>query len=241
MKKLIVSLLALLAFSSLVALRATAQTVTYRVTVNTSGLIPYQDPTLPFALDFQFNDGSGALAGVNTVKLWGFNAGVGGSIDAQISDGYYPVGNASGDLTSSATLKDDVAYQNEIVQNFTAGDKLTFYVSTTTNSDGVTPDELSFATGYYDPNFPGFIDFNTNGPGNAAFTIDLDGSSPTVSTYSTEDFNDPSLTLIATPTVTVVPEPSAIMLVIGLGVAAFELILRRRFFTFLHRGRKAHA
>ena len=223
----LVALLAFFAAAGVVP--AAAQTVTYHVTLNTSGLIPYQDPSLPFGLDFQLNDGSGTLAGVNTVKLWGFKAGSGGSIGSQISDGYYPLGNASGDLTKTATLTDDIAYQNEIVQNFTAGDKLSFYVSTTTNSDGSTPDELSFATGYYDPNYPGFIDSTTSGPGNAAFTIDLDGHSPTVSTYATADFSDPSLTMLGAPIVTNVPEPGSIALFAGLGVCGARLLLRRRY------------
>src|SRR5262249_14340620 len=56
---------------------ASATPLSFQVNVNTAPLIPLVGTSGPFYLDFQLNDGSGTLAGVNTATISSFSFGGG--------------------------------------------------------------------------------------------------------------------------------------------------------------------
>ncbi len=113
--------------------------IIFNVSVDTSPLIG--DPAAPFALEFQFNDGSGLGDGNNTLVLDQFSFGVGGAAVDPAS----AVGGVSGSVGTSVSFVDNEFF-NQFIQPFTPGSLLRFRVSLSTNVDaGGTPDEFSFA------------------------------------------------------------------------------------------------
>ncbi len=203
----------LLAFTFCLAPLVKADTM-YTFSMNTAPLVGNG----PFALDFQFLDGSGTNDGNNTVKLTNLAFGTGGSP----SGGGTATGGAAGTLTSGVTLN-DTSFFNEYYENFTPGALLSFTIDTTNVLDpGGTPD--LFTVAILDG---GLNELPTTGPASEFLDISLGGgASPQVFTYGSAAGSAYSL---AAPTVQVVtappalPEPSnswallAVLLGFGLG------------------------
>ncbi|HTI70205.1 MAG TPA: NF038129 family PEP-CTERM protein [Candidatus Limnocylindria bacterium] len=173
--------------AALFSVSAAAATFEYDISVDTSSLIA--NPSAPFSLDFQLNDGDSTGNGNNTAILSGFTFG-GGSA----SGGASVFGGATGTLASQISITDTAAF-NELYEAFTAGSLLTFHLSVTHNANsGETPDSFSFAVLDKDlANIP------TTGLANTLVSIDLTPGTPTVLTGASGP---------VTVTVTPVPEPA---------------------------------
>lgn len=196
------SVVAALALASL----AQAQ-LQFQVQLNTSSLVA--NPTGPFSLDFQLNDGSVWGDANNWATLSNFQFGGGSAWGSATA-----IGGAMGNLGSTVTLNDSNAY-NELYQSFTPGSWLSFTVSLTNWADaGPTPDKFSFAI--LDSSL---MNLPTKSLGSDTFLeVNLTGANPTLLTYGSVDG------LIAAPTVTPVPEASTygIWAAALLGVLAFR-------------------
>src|SRR5262245_42327838 len=109
---------------------------TYDVILDTSAL--QTAATGPYALDFQFIDGSGTGDANNTVGLSDFLFGSAGSASGSPT----LTGGARGGLSSGFALTDS-GFFNEALQGFTPGDQLRFTLSLSTqvDADGI-PDEF---------------------------------------------------------------------------------------------------
>ena len=118
------------------ALRATA--AGYDVTIDTSALIG--NPSAPFSLDFQLNDGAGTGSAQNFASITGFNFGSGNATGSASI-----FGGTAGDLVSGITFHTTSAF-NELYQGFTPGNTLSFHVSLSETAPSTeTPDSFSFA------------------------------------------------------------------------------------------------
>jgi len=125
-------------FVGLATVASPAAATSIHVQVNTAPLIG--NPAGPFFLDFALTDGSGTLAGPNSVVVSNFNFGGGTAVGAPtLTPG------ASGSLATSVTLSDAANGFVEFFQQFTPGSLLNFDVSTTNNVDPVQPDAFAFA------------------------------------------------------------------------------------------------
>lgn len=202
-----------------------ANSVEYQFTLNTAPLV--SSPAGPFSLDFQLNDGSGTNDGNNTASLSSFSFGAGGGPSGSAS----LIGGASGDLSSTVTIKDK-SFLNDFTQGFTAGSSLSFTLNLTTNVDaGSVPDEFTFAildsTGSELP---------TKSPLNVFSLVNItsklqvqtfgsDPSRPPVAGGSPIDTGAPTATLVN------VPEPASFML---LAVGLFLLLAKFTLFARLN-------
>lgn len=175
--------------------------VMYTFSMNTAPLVGNG----PFALDFQFLDGSGLPIDLNnnTVTLTNFAFGAGGSP----SGGGTATGGASGSLASGVTLN-DTAFFNEYFENFTPGPLLSFTIDSTNVLDpGGTPDLLTIAI--LDSSM---VELPTTGPASEFVDLSLaGGASPQVATFGSAPGSAFSL---AAPTVqpagpAAVPEPAS--------------------------------
>ena len=216
MRSIFVSTLCAVACAWLAASAARAQTPTYHVALNTSGMAA--SSAGPFALDFQFNDGG--APGNNTVTLTHFDYG-GGSA-ASVPDSVS--GGASGNANSAVVIN-DTALLNELAQTFTPGTALTFDVSMTNNANtapGSSPDEFSFALLDGSGN-----EIVTTAASGAFLTIDTDPAAPVVTTAGTPA--GAALTITA-PQVqaAAVPEAGSVAWLVSMGgVFGVGLRLRR--------------
>ncbi|HEY9155983.1 MAG TPA: NF038129 family PEP-CTERM protein [Opitutaceae bacterium] len=183
--------------------------IQFRVQLDTSSLI--SNPSGPFSLDFQLNDGSGWGDANNWATISNLTFG-GGSPTGSAST----MGGAWGDLGSSVALVDSDPLLNDFTQGFTPGSWLSFDVHLSTNVDsGGTPDEFSFAI--LDGNF---FNLPTNSLGTDTFVqVALDSANPTILIASSVDG------AIAAPTVTPVPEASTYGL---MGAALLGLVALKR-------------
>lgn len=204
---------ALRAFAATAALAlasvASAQ-IQFNVQLDTSSLV--SNPSGPFTLDFQLNDGSGTGDANSWATISNITFG-GGSASAGTA---WTIGGASGDLGSSVTLNDSDPLLNDFTQGFTPGSWLSFTVSLSTNVDaGGTPDEFSFAI--LDGNF---FNLPTASLGSDTFVqVAIDSANPSILTAASLDGTIPS------PTVTPVPEASTYGL---MGAALLGLVALKR-------------
>jgi len=149
--------------------------IIFNVSLDTSPLIG--DPAAPFALEFQFNDGSGLGDGNNTLVLDNFSFGAGGAAVDPPSN----VGGVSGSVGTSVSFVDNEFF-NQFIQPFTPGDLLTFRVSLSTNVDaGGTPDEFSFAI--LDSSF---TEIPTLGGFDSLLVLDVDSANPTPQVFASD-------------------------------------------------------
>ena len=114
MKRFVLSSMLLAGIAAGTAAPAAASSITFHVQVSTAPLVG--SPLAPFYLDFALNDGSGTLAGVNSVSIFNFNFGGGSPLGAPTL-----FGGASGNLSSSVSLTDNANFSNEFFQAFTPG------------------------------------------------------------------------------------------------------------------------
>ena len=203
-----------------------AQTQSYHIRMDTAPLVGH--PAGPFALNFQFTDGSGNTPGDanNTVHLFNFNFGGGSGVGTPTV-----LGGASGDLASGVLLN-DTDFLNDFAQTFAPGNELDFDVTLTNNADaGGTPDEFTFAildnTGLELPTL------GLAGVGSDVFLLtDLTGDPLALQTFASDDSQIPAgggnpLT-IAAPVAAAVPEPGSVALLASLIAGSGGLFARRR-------------
>ncbi len=201
-----------------------AQTQSYHIRMDTAPLVGHAAG--PFALNFQFTDGSGNTPGDanNTVHLFNFNFGGGSGMGTSAT-----INGASGDLASGVTLT-DTDLLNDFAQTFTPGNELNFDVTLTNNADASgTPDEFTFAildnTGIELPTL-GLADVGAD----VFLLTDLTGDPLTLQTFASDDSQAPAgggnPLAIAAPTATAVPEPGNVALLASLTVGG-SLLLRR--------------
>ncbi|MBV8817383.1 MAG: NF038129 family PEP-CTERM protein [Acidobacteriaceae bacterium] len=187
----------------------------FKINLNVASLIG--NANAPFYLDFQLNDGSGTLAGVNTVTLSNFVL-TGGSATGLATT----FGTVTGNLGSTLTLTDNTGSGSEFYQQFTSNTQnISFNVSTTTNNDPTSPD--LFAVGILDQN-------KANIPTTASDTSDTLVEAPissTMSIASVKTFSSQSPDAGVTAAAAAVPEPSTWMSMV-LGAAALILFKRRK-------------
>jgi hypothetical protein len=182
---------------------AEATSISFHVQVNTSPLIG--SPLAPLFLDFMLIDGSGSLAVPNTVVINNFNFGGGSAVGSPTLSG-----GAIGSLASSVTLSDNANFFNELFQQFTPGNSLSFDVTATTNADPISPDAFSFAI--LDKNL---FNLPTTGLGDSLLLANL-APSLTVSRVQTFSTTAPAgVTVLASP----IPEPGTLLL-LGTGIVA---------------------
>ena len=186
----------------------------YHVDINTAPLVGSLSG--PFSLDFQLNDGSGTLAGVNTVTLSSF-VFTGGTATGSAN----LFGDATGSLSSTVTLTDDVSFSNEFFQGFSAGTtKIGFNVLLTTNVDpGPTPDAFSMAI--LDNTL---ANIPTTGLGDSLMLVNIDSASLSLSDVQSFTSTSPAGVTVAA---SAVPEPSS-WLFMGSGLLALGWLALRR-------------
>jgi hypothetical protein len=189
--------LGLLAFALWLAPSGRADII-YNFSMNTAPLVGNG----PFALDFQFLDGSGSGDDNNTVKLTNFTFG-GGSA----SGGGTATGGAAGSLALGVTLQ-DTSFFNEYYESFTPGTLLSFTIDTTSVPDtGGTPD--LFTVAILDS---GLNELPTNGPASEFLDVSLaGGTNAQVSTYGSAPGSEFSLAapIVQSQSPSPVPEPSS--------------------------------
>jgi hypothetical protein len=203
-------------------LQATAWSGTsaYNVSLNTSPLIGHVAG--PFALEFQFNDGSGTNDANNTAMLDRFSFS-GGTVNGLPSVS----GGASGDTTAAVTLTDS-SFFNQFVQSFTPGIALTFRLALTTSVDaGGVPDQFTFA----------ILDsmgseIPTLSPFDVFVELDIDSSNPALQVFASDTGRTPAAgggpIDLAAPMVTVAPEAHTWpLLAAGLGVGLWMELKKR--------------
>jgi hypothetical protein len=203
------ALRAFVATAALALASAASADIQFRVQLDTSSLV--SNPSGPFTLDFQLNDGSGLGDANNWASISNLTFGGGSASSGTV----WTMGGASGDLGSSVALVDSDPLLNDFTQGFTPGSWLSFDVSLSTNVDaGLTPDEFSFAI--LDSNF---FNLPTTSLGTDTFVqVAIDSANPSVLTAASLDGAIPA------PSVTPVPEASTygIMGAALLGLAALK-------------------
>jgi hypothetical protein len=184
---------------------AAATSISFHVQVNTAPLIG--NSSAPFSLDFALTDGSGTLAGPNTVFINDFTFGGGSPAGAPTL-----TGGVSGSLASSVTLSDSASFFNELFQPFTPGSSLGFDVTMTTNADPVSPDAFAFAI--LDKNL---FNLPTTGLGDSLLLANI---TPGLTRAGVQAFSTTAPAGVAVSVAAVpAPEPATLLLV-GTGLAA---------------------
>ncbi len=181
-------------------------TFEFDITINIAPLIG--NPSAPFSLDLQLNDGAGTGDANNTATITSLSFGGGAP-----SGSATLLGGATGDLGSSVVLTDSSVF-NEFYQPFTSGSLLAFHVSLTRNVDaGSTPDAFSIAL--LDSSLS---NVPTTGVADTLLYVTADGA-----LLTTGNSINPSGV-----TITAVPEPIGASAAAGVGLVAAFFVLRRR-------------
>lgn len=187
---------------------AQATPLTFHVQVDTAPLIG--NPHGPFYLDFALTDGSGTLAGPNSVVIDDFAFGAGAPLGSATL-----TGGATGNLSTSVNLSDNANFFNEFFQAFTPGAALGFDVTLTTNADPVSPDAFTFSI--LDGNL---LNLTTTGLGDSLLLANI---SPSLSVSTIQTFSTTSPVGV-TVDASAIPEPGTLLL-LGTGILA---CIRRR-------------
>ena len=177
----------------------------FHVTVNTSSLIG--SSSAPFALDFQFNNGT--TLNNNTAVVNNFTYSGGGATGSATA-----LGGATGNIASSVVFNNSSAFQ-ELFQTFNPGSTLGFDVNLATFLDGPTPDAFVFAI--LDKNLG---NIPTTGLGDSLLLVNVNSANPAKQTFA-------GIGAFATVTVFATPEPASYLLLL---IAAVPL------FVFARRG-----
>jgi hypothetical protein len=191
-----------------------AYAVSFDVTLDTSSFSGTDGQ-----LAFDLIDGDGANN--NTAIISSFSTD--GTLGSASSEG-----GVSGDLPGPVNIT-DTALVNELLQEISLGSSISFRVDLTTNfAGGVLPDSFSF---FLLDSAGLFSLVTTDLLGDALFTIDIDGTPAGVLTVA--GLTEPSVPL----SVTAVPEPSSLLLVIlGLSLVVRHKLCR----VFLTKGGRGH-
>ena len=190
-----------------------AATVNFSVDLNVASLAGNGNG--PFSLDFQLNQGAGAV--INAVTLGNFSF-VGGTPTGSAT----LTGGATGDLGSTVSLTDSANPFNEFFQGFSAGTTdILFDGSITTNVDPTTPDAFSMAV------LDGSL-FNipTTGLGDSLLLVNI--AAVNLSSADFQTFTSTSPDSGVTVTATITPEPGTVGMALIAGLMALGCGARAR-------------
>lgn len=190
-----------------------AGTLSFQVNINTASLVG--NPNAPYSLDFQLNQGAGAVT--NSVALSDFVFTAGSPTGSPTR-----IGGVTGDLSSSVFLTDTANAFNEFFQGFSGGTTMiAFDVSMTTNVDPTTPD--AFVMAILDK---GLGNIPTTGLGDSLMLVNIDVSNPSLAKVQT--FTSTSPDAGVTVTVTATPEPGTLGMALAAGLIALGWSVRRK-------------
>jgi hypothetical protein len=179
----------------------------FHVSVDTSSLIG--NPDGPYSIDFQLNQGDGAVP--NSVTIGNFWYSGGHAVGSPTL-----IGDASGSLGAGFSIA-NTSFLNEAYQQFVPGSYLNFDVTITLNHEPTTPDSFVFSI------LDGSLaNIPTTGIGDSLLQADID------SHLTFKDFHPgigkgpySSVTIVTTPE----PTTTGLAVASALGVAA--LVIRR--------------
>ncbi len=163
----------------------------------------------PYSIDFQLNQGDGAVA--NSVTIGNFWYSGGHAVGSPTL-----TGDASGSLATGFSIA-NTSFFNEAYQQFVPGGSLSFDVTITLNHEPTTPDSFVFSI------LDGTLaNIPTSGVGDSLLQADID-SHLTFKDFHPGIGKDPysSVTLVTTPE----PTTTGLAVASALGVAA--LVIRR--------------
>jgi hypothetical protein len=140
----------------------------WHVDVVTTPLIG--NPSGPFSIDFQFNNGS--VLGNNSAIISNFSYSGGGPVGSSTL-----LGGVTGNVGSTVVFNNSAPFQ-ELFQAFTPGTNLRFDIELTTNLDSAIPDAFVFAILDKD-----LFNVPTTGLGNSLLLVNLNSPFPTVQTF----------------------------------------------------------
>ncbi|HEY3757081.1 MAG TPA: NF038129 family PEP-CTERM protein [Opitutaceae bacterium] len=188
---------------------ASANQFEFGVSLDTANLAA--DPSGPFYLELQLNEGSGSIPNTATVDDIRFvnGAPVGGTSQSW--------GTVSGDLSSSVALADSPASPfNGFLQEFTSSTtSITFDVWVSQNAAGIVPDEFSVALLNSQPGLP---EIPTNAPDGVSlvtFNLGANNTAADVMGYAT-----------LSPDAHV-PDAASTLALLAAGMAGLALVSRR--------------
>jgi len=190
----------------------------YDVTVDTAPLNGNTNAA-PYSLDFQLIPGGGPPT-TATISDFAYGAGgLAGDISTQAT-----AGQASGDIGGTVSLSDSLGgIDNELLQQFTPGDTLTFQLDLNGTLTSSVPDGFNFSI--LDNTYTSLPMLGgVSNPGQDFVSIDLATGGPIVQSFGTDDSTSPEgggdPIDIAAPAVVAVPEPACvgILVMAGLGI-----------------------